>query len=281
MSFDLGDPVPLSITITDDQGAPANAGNVALTITLPDGTLETHDPVASSSTGVYDFNYATVQAGLHRVRWLATGANACAITDVIDVEPAEGAPFISLVDTKEHLRKNQIVTEDDEALRRFVGAACQVIADRMGHVTPTTVVADRSARRGVVVLPERPVISVTSVVTLPGGAAVLAADALAGTPGWTLENAEGVMSVPATHGLVRVTYRAGRSPLPPNFRLAALDLVKHLWQGSQHNQAGGRPALGDSDAISAGFGRPYALPYRVSELLGLKRDQERDQLYVG
>ncbi|MEV0616196.1 hypothetical protein AB0I81_22975 [Nonomuraea sp. NPDC050404] len=280
MSYDLGDPAALSITITDEQRAPANAGNVRLTITLPDGTTDVHDPVAPVETGVYEYVYATVQAGIHRVRWVATGANASSMTDVIDVEPAEGCPFISLVDAKEHLRKDQILTEDDEALRRFIGAACGVIEDRMGHVTPTTIVADRSARRGVVVLPERPVISVTSVVTLPGGTVVAAADALAGTSGWTLENAEGVLSVPASCSSVRVTYRAGRSPLPRNFRLAALDLVKHLWQGSQHNNGGGRPALGESDSIAA-LGRPYALPYRVSELLGLKRHQERDEPLVG
>jgi hypothetical protein len=281
MSYDLGDPAPLSVTITDESGALADAGSVQLTITLPDGTTVVQDPVPPVETGVYEYVYETVQAGIHRVRWLATGANACAMTDIIDVEPAEGAPFISLVDAKEHLRKNQILTEDDERLRGFVGGACQVIEDRMGHVVPVTVVADRSARCGVLVLPERPVIAVMSVVKLPGGDVVPMADALAGTSGWTLENEEGVMSVPTSSGRVRVTYRAGRSPLPQNFRLAALDLVKHLWTGSQHNQAGGRPALGDSDAISAGFGRPYALPYRVSELLGLKRDQERDEPLVG
>jgi hypothetical protein len=277
--FDLGDPVPLSVTVTDADGVAADATEVTLTITLPDGTNTVIGPIASTSPGVYDYDYVAVQAGVHRARWVATGANASAFSDVFVVDPAEGAPFISLADAKEHLKKSRELSEDDESLRWFIGAACQMITDRMGHVSPVTVVADRTPRRGVIVLPERPVISVTSVVALPGGDTVAAADPLAGTDGWTLESAEGVMSVPGS-GRVRVTYRAGRSPLPQNFRLAALDLVKHLWQGSQHNQAGGRPALGDSDAIAAGV-RPYALPYRVSELLGLKRDQERDEPLVG
>jgi hypothetical protein len=277
--FDLGDPVPLSVTVTDADGVAADATEVTLTITLPDGTNTVIGPIASTSPGVYDYDYVAVQAGVHRARWVATGANASAYSDVFVVDPAEGAPFISLADAKEHLKKSRELSEDDESLRWFIGAACQMITDRMGHVSPVTVVADRAPRRGVIVLPERPVISVTSVVKLPGGDTVAAADAVAGTSGWVLESAEGVMSVPGS-GRVRVTYRAGRSPLPQNFRLAALDLVKHLWQGSQHNQAGGRPALGDSDAIAAGV-RPYALPYRVSELLGLKRDQERDEPLVG
>lgn len=276
--YDLGDPVPLSITIRDSDGVPADAGSVTLTITLPDGTNTVIGPIASTSPGVYDHDYATVQAGRHVVRWVATGANASAYTDAFDVQPADGGAFISLADTKHHLKKT--TDEDDEDLRWFIGAACGAIKDRMGHVAPQTVVADLSARRGVIVLPERPVISIVSVVKLPGGEAVPEADALAGTPGYKLKNSEGVLLVPAWWGDVRVTWRAGRSPIPQNFRLAGLELVAHLWRGSQHNQAGGRPALGDSDSTFASV-RPFAMPYRVMELLGLKKDQERDEPLVG
>lgn len=274
VSFDLGDPVPLSVTISDASRNLADAGNVALTITLPDGTTVVQDPVVPASVGVYDYIYETVQAGVHRVRWLATGVNASAYTEVFDVEPAEGAPFVSLADTKRHL--NKYTDEDDEPLRGFISAACQMITDRMGAVSPETVIADRAVCSSTIVLPRRPVISITSVARLPGGDVVPAADALAGTPGWSLESSEGVLKVSGSRD-VRVTYRAGRSPLPPNFRLAALELVAHLWRGSQHNQAGGRPTLGDSDAIAAGLGRSYAMPYRVMELLGMRKDQERDE----
>lgn len=276
MSFDLGDPVPLSVTITNAAGVPENAGNVALTITLPDGTTHIEASVPGTA-GAYGYDYETVQAGVHRVRWLATGINACAFSDVFDVEPAENAPFISLADARQHLNKTPA---DDEQLRWFVGAACQVIEDRMGAVSPRTVTADVSARRGVIVLPDRPVISVVSVVRLPGGEVVPPADALAGTDGYKLKNSEGVLLVPAWCGDARVTTRVGRSPLTQNFRLAGLDLIRHLWQGSQHNGGGGRPMLSDSDAIAASV-RPYALPYRVMELLGLKKHQERDEPLIG
>ncbi|MEO3875530.1 hypothetical protein ABGB18_42685 [Nonomuraea sp. B12E4] len=277
MSFDLEEMVPLRIVIRNAAGVPENAGNVALTITLPDGN--THAEASLTGTdGVYDYNYPSVQAGIHRARWIATGQNAGAFTDVFDVEPAEGAAFISLADQKKHLRK--LTDEDDEALRWFIAAGCQVIEDRMGHVTPQTVVSDMPARWGVIVLPERPVISITSIVKLPGGDLVPPADAMAGTAGYTLKNSEGVLLLPAGGSDVRVTYRVGRTPLPQNFRLAGLDLIRHLWQGSQHNNGGGRPMLGDSDAIAASI-KPYALPYRVSELLGLKRHQERDEPLVG
>ncbi len=279
MSFDLGGVVPLSVTITDDDGNLANAGSVSVTITLPDGTTETHGPIPPTSTGIYDYDYPAVLAGRHGVRWVATAPNASAFTDVFDVAPADGGAFISLADAKGHLRKSRIETVDDEVLRGFVATACQVIEDRMGHVSPVTVVTDRRAHRGQVVLPERPVIAITSVQRLPGLAAVSQADAGADTDGWTLESPEGVLSV-GWCDRVRVTYRAGRSPVPPNFRLAALELVAHLWRGSQHNQAGGRPALGETDA-TAWAATSFALPYRVMELLGLKKTQERDEPLVG
>ncbi|MEV4180186.1 hypothetical protein AB0J28_01905 [Streptosporangium canum] len=279
MSFDLGDVVPLSITIRDAAGQEANAGQVTLTLTLPDGTTTILGPITPTSTGVYNYDYATTQAGRHQARWVATGANASAYTDAFDVTPADGGDFISLAETKTHLQKSG--TGDDEQLRFFISAACQMITDRMGQVSPATVTHDVTQRGDTIVLPTRPVIAVTSVQQLPGGDLVDPVDEDAGTPGWYLDGSEGVLRHTGCFaGRVRVTYRAGRNPLPPNFRLAALELVAHLWRGSQHNQAGGRPALGESDSIAASV-RPFAMPYRVMELLGLRKDSERDEILVG
>ena len=38
MAYDLGDPVPLAISIKDSAGVAANATLVTLTVTAPDGT---------------------------------------------------------------------------------------------------------------------------------------------------------------------------------------------------------------------------------------------------
>jgi hypothetical protein len=273
VSFDLGDPVPLTVTITDEDGNLANAGNVALTITLPDGTTVVQNPVTPTEAGVYDYNYETVQAGVHRVRWLATGANACAFTDVINVEPAEGMPFISLADARNHLKKTS--TADDEKLRGFIAASCAMVEDRMGHVTPITLTFDGCGRT---VILERPVISVISVVRLPGGEEVPEADPLNGVHGWTLDAGAGVLTLSRSYGRVRATVRAGRSPLPGNFRLAGLELTGHLWRTSQHNTSGGRPSLGVDETIVPGV--TYALPYNVRQLLGLDK-RPREEILVG
>lgn len=277
MFVDLGDPMPLSVTVTDESGALANAGSVALSITLPDGTIAGQDPVTPTSTGIYEFLYPTVQAGRHIARWVGTGANACAFRDVFVVDPAEGEAFIGLVDAKNHLKKNGQAA-DDEKLRGFIDGACDVISDRMGHISPATVTSDLCVRTGTVVLPERPVISIVSVVKLPGGVVIPQADKLAGSTGWTLTSPEGVMTVSGWCGDVRVTYRAGRSPLPPKFRLAGLELIGHLWRVSQQNAGGGRPAVSVDEVIVPGT--TFALPYTVRQLLGLDK-RPRDEVFVG
>lgn len=269
MSWDLGDMVPLSITVTDAAGQPADAGEVTLTITLPDGTATTVGPIASTSPGVYDYDYIPSQAGLHVVRWVATGVNASAHTDVIDVQPAADGTFVSLADARDHLKRNG-ASPEDEKLRRVIGASCRLIADRMGHVTPVTVTTDGCGRTVVL---ERPVISVLSVVKLPGGEAIAEADPVADVDGWTLDAAAGLLTLSKAYGPARVTYRAGRSPLPGNFRLAALELIGHLWRTSQLNGAGGRPTLPVDEMVVPGV--TFALPYNVRQLLGLdKRPQE-------
>jgi uncharacterized phiE125 gp8 family phage protein len=192
------------------------------------------------------------------------------------VDPADDGAFVSLADVKAHLKKT--TSGDDEKLRSFISAACQAITDRMGQVSPLTVVADIRPHRCQVVLPTRPVISVTSVVQLPGLAVIPPADAGADTDGWMLESAEGVVSVTGWSDRVRVTYRAGRSPLPANFRLAALELVAHLWRTSQLNSGGGRPPVGVDETIVPGVS--YALPYNVRQLLGLDK-RPRDEILVG
>lgn len=268
MSWDLGDTVPLSISITDEDGQPANATSVSVTITLPDGTATTVGPVTPSSTGVYDHDFVTTQAGRHVVRWLASGTNASAFTDVFEVTATDAGAWISLDDVRAHIKRAD--TEQDEKLRGFRDAACQMIKDRMGHVAPVELAFNGCGRTIVL---ERPAVAVISVVQVSSGDAVPEADALAGVPGWTLDGGAGLLRLDRDYGHLRGMYRAGRVPTPGNFRLAALELTAHLWRTSQHNTSGGRPTLGVDETVVPGVS--YALPYSVRQLLGLdKRPQE-------
>lgn len=272
MSYQLGDVVPLSVTITDADGNPADAGSVTLTVTLPDGTTDVTSDITSTTTGVYDHDYTTTQAGRHAVRWVATGDNASAYTDAFTVEASDDRTFISLAETKTHLRKTD--SKDDAELTGYITAACAKIVELIGQVSPITDTEEWTLHRPVRRLIPRtqPVLSVTSVeyagtptVTIPQ------ADADTGTPGWVLDPG-GVIrhTTYFGRGTVRVTLRAGRSPVPGNIRLAALELTGHLWRSTKLNGSGGRPPIQASDDLVIA-GQAYALPNRVKELLGLGR----------
>lgn len=278
MSYQLGDVVPLSVTITDSDGQPADAGAVTLTVTLPDGTTDVTNPITSTTPGVYDHDFATTQAGVHQVRWVATGENASAFEDAFSVASAAGLNFISLRETKKHLKKDPAKTTDDAELIEFISAACSKITELIGPVAPVDVT--QRARPGcdrTIILGQHPVISVTSVTV--DGQTESEADPDTGAPGWTLDPAAGLLGHFGRwpYGTVTVTYRVGRTPLPGNIRLAALELVGHLWKQSQLNNGAGRPPItGDDQVIVAGAA--YALPLRVRELLGLGRNQTADVL---
>lgn len=279
MSYQLGDVVPLSVTIRDPDGQPADAGVVTLTVTLPDGTTDVTANIAPTSTGVYDHDYVTTQAGRHGVYWDATGANASAFTDAFDVTPADTMAFVSLADVKAHMNKTD--TADDDELAGFITAACQMIVERIGQVTPVAVIDEIDLHRpaGAIIPLTQPVLSVTSV-TIAGNPPITIpeADPDNGVQGWRLD-AGGVLRHTRyfSRGTIRITYRAGRTPIPGNVRLAALELASHLWRSSQLNSSGNRPALSGQDDLTM-RGWTYALPFRVRELLGLGKNPTHDVL---
>lgn len=269
MSYDLGAVVPLSITITDADGNPANAGAVTITITLPDGTSST-TPVTAGEVGQYDFDYQTVQAGRHVIRWVATGSNAGAFTDVFDVDPADAAQIVSLADAKDHLNLSAGRTVDDAELMRIIRAATLVVERYVGSVARRTHVEtfDADGTKSSLLLGHPPILSATSVVE--DGTTLVASDYRLGTASGILTRVSAGAPYPWRAGsrVVRVTYVAGRTVVDPAWRLAALIIIGHMW-ATQRNAGGGRPALGgelESGDVDSNIG--YTVPYRALELLG-------------
>ena len=103
---DLGQTYRYRHTVTNVAGAPANAGTVTATVTLPDGTSVSPN-VVNSSTGVYDIAYTTTQAGLHQLSGAATGGVLGPEVDVwgdaFTVEPA-GRMLVGVDEASAHLR---------------------------------------------------------------------------------------------------------------------------------------------------------------------------------
>lgn len=274
MPVDLGDVYPLTINIFDADGQLANAGELTLTVTLPDGSINNVGVLSPVTTGIYQYDYATTQVGRHVVRWLATGPNASADGSTFYVDPTDTGEFISLTHVKQHMSISG--NDRDDLLRTYLAGACAVINERVGQIAPTTFVEDKCSQQGYVKLDHWPVIEVTSVQYLPGLMILPAGNAATGSPGWTLSDAYQPLQVGT--GNFRVTYRAGRIDIPQNYILAALELTQHLWQVSQQNSGGGRQPVPNDEVIIQGT--TYALPFNIRQLLGLDKRTRMD-IFVG
>lgn len=267
MSVDLGDVVPLSISISDSDGNPANAGTVVLTVTLPDQSTTTPS-IANPSPGVYEADYLAVQPGRHSVRWVATGLNAGAYTDVIDVRPADPPMIVSLSAARAHLNLASGDTSQDEELRGFVEAATAVCERYVGAVAQaayTETCDGGTSGAAALALEHPPVIAITSVVE--SGTTLTSADYVLHAPSGTLKRVLGDAPYRWDPGVgnITVSYVAGRAIIPANVSLAAKIIIKHMWE-TQRSTAGSRPQLTESDVIDATSS--YAIPYRALELLG-------------
>lgn len=263
MAFDLADVVPLTVDIKDSSGTAANAGAVALTITLPDGTT-TSPAVSNPSTGRYQVDYITVQAGRHGVRWVATGANASAYTDAFDVAEASPPLIVSLRDAKQQLNLPLTSTTHDEELRGFIAATTDAVEFLIGPVVVRSYTERVDGDRPMIVLSHTPVVSVTSITpVLTGGTTYLSSevdvDADTGvvqllTGGWF------------TGGPWGVTYKAGRSVIRGGVRLASLIIIQHMWRTQRGGQSTVRARSGD-DYTEPIPGLGYSIPNRAMELL--------------
>lgn len=128
-TYDLGDPVALSVTIRDAAGALANAGAVTVTIVQPDGT--TLSPAVSNpSTGSYATALAPTLTGRHVVRWIATGANASAFTTEFVV--VAGPHLITVDMLATHLHASGFADTDLPAAEQAVQFAIDMVTTALG-----------------------------------------------------------------------------------------------------------------------------------------------------
>lgn len=276
--FDVGDAVPLSLSVKDSAGNPANAGSVTLTITLPDGTTST-PAVTNPTTGSYVAAYATTQAGRHKVAWVATGTNATAQSDVFEVVALDPGYVISLEQARKAIGLAATNTAKDEDLRTFLVGIVPVLEDIVGPIVSRDFDEWHDGGAASIKTLYSPLLSIVSVTESWGPyTRTLTAQPLNGTSfdayGYTVDLAEGLLirrisgrvgKFPPGRQNVRVVGKAGRiQPVRGNLVLAARRLLRHLWQSEQQ---GPRPELGTPETMvttPSGF----AVPRAVIELCG-------------
>lgn len=269
MSYDLGAVVPLGTTVRDASGALANAGNMALTITLPDNTTLSVPTVAPAPTGTYAYDYTAVQAGRHSVRWVATGVNAGAYTDVFEAREAVPPLLFSLASAKSKLDIPATSTGDDEELREFIEATTRCVEYFVGAVVRRTVQQVVTGNRDVLLLHTTPVIAVTAITPLQSWQETINIGVLDVDTGTGVVRRTDSLCFPP--GDYRTTYTAGRTAVQANVSLAGKLILQHLWR-TNYGTARGATAGDDFLATEQVPGFGYAIPNRALQLLQDSRD---------
>lgn len=172
--------------------------------------------------------------------------------------------FVTVSEVKDHL--NITNGDSDDELQGMVDAAESAIAQVVGPLTPVTVT--ESARGGgrSLVLPQAPVVSVTSI-TPTDGVALTPEDLYVNTAAGVVEYVSGERFADVRHS---IEYVAGRAGLDADLILAVKELVRHYWmtQRGPTRKPGSAPSDSYSNTVP---GAAYAMPFRVSELLAPHR----------
>lgn len=256
--FILGSTVPLTFTVSNADGEPANALTAALTIGLPDGTT-TSPALTNVDPGVYTADYVPAMAGRFTVYAVTTGP-ATSFADVFDVRPAAPPYMVSLASVKRALNMSLTRTADDNELLGHIEAATGAVEEFLGEtVVRRTVVERHDLDRPAAALGLRryPVVAVASIASV---------DAATTYSGFTVDGATGVVTAGTTRfaGSLLVTYTAGRSEIPAHYLRAAELVVANMWEEQRQPGPGPRSAEEALDVDRYGT----VIPPRVRELLG-------------
>lgn len=261
--YDLGDAVQLAYANTDSSGNPANAGTVTLTITAPDGTTST-PAVTNPSTGSYVATYQTTQVGLHGSRWLATGVNPGASTDVFTTSDPAILPIVSLADAKAWISLPASSAVDAQKIRDTLANATELAENYCNRSLRRKTQVQRfsgSYANTYLMLNDPPILSMTSVVE-SGNTLTLGSE-------YVLDPVAGILYRGIYPGLVPwypgvdniiVTYVSGYAAPPLVAVQGVKDIFRWLWQTTQQ---GPRPGFGQNaqetaygDALPAWLFRP-------------------------
>lgn len=268
---DLGDLVPLTISVRDANNVPVNATTVALNITRPDGTVQSV-PVTNppSVTGTYAVDYQPLTSGRYIVRWTTTTPTA-AFTDTFDVRDMGEVSIVSLPEAKRHLNMAVDRTTEDEEVRSMIEAVTSIVErHRMETIARRSFTETDVMGSGYrLVLMRHPVLSVSSIVDENGVAVPVSQ--------WSLDTQNGILTRTGGGGSAiryTVTYVAGYQQIPAHYILAAKIILAHIWQTQRIQNIGPQPTLGGQsrrdESIVTPSGMGFAIPHRAIELLGTR-----------
>jgi hypothetical protein len=175
--------------------------------------------------------------------------------DYITVKEADGWMQTSLTDG----------SPDWQALEMLVSMACTAVQQKLGRPVAVTSFQYRfdgwsSWQGAYLMLPYYPVLEIASVVEYRGTSPYTLTESLldAQTDGWQCEYPVGRLTrifpgnvqkpwFPGSRN-IEVEWKAGYQPIPPDLRVATLELVKHWWFNTRQNAGLGTGPVVEYDA---------------------------------
>ena len=273
MIYDLGDVVPLGITITDANGLVANASTVTCTIYQPDNTTVT-GTVVNADTGLYNCDFVPSQSGRHSVKWLATGTNAGAFSDDFTVREFSEIGIVSLEEVKQYLNIPDSLTSSDEEIRRYMDAANDLAEQYTGVIlgqrSYTSEVYDGVNNGEFIRIRNPKVISIDSIYE---NGSLLPSTAYYVDPTGQRVFRIGSDTIYSTNSYgywtsgvnnIVISYRAGYVNPPMSAKQGVLEIIRHLWQ----TQRGAMNVMNRNNSGDEMYSTAtYSLPRRAMELL--------------
>jgi hypothetical protein len=279
--YPLGQPVSIPVTVqqrnTDGTYSLVDAGTLTIVVKLAqaDGTQTTTGTYASpthDSTGKYHQDVpASDLTGLGHYQWAATstGTGAGVTFGDFDVHDPYEPALLPLQDAKDVSNIPQATTTYDTELQSFIATIETSMEALTGGPLVNRIVTERAEFTPDLVcltLRQRPIVSVTQIVSIPNGATVDISSGLDIDPYANVVYMKGGWAFPAFSPLATVTYVAGwGTQMPAAFNNAARIIIQHLWT-SQHGPSA-RPSIGPPQDLMVVPGFGFAIPRMAAELL--------------
>jgi hypothetical protein len=278
--YPLNQPIRLSTTVKDVTGTLTDAGTLTLLVKIAaaDGTQATtgtYSTPTHDGVGLYHQDIPVTDltlTGHYQYTWTATGTGAGVSFGEFDVFDPFEISVLPLADAKDALNIPQATTTSDSEIAQYIATIEACLEAMTGGPLVNKSVAERAEITGaysVLQVRQRPLVSVTSIVSVASGQPVdisagLDIDVNAGTIrrklGWPFYGPYFAW-LPA----MTVTYVAGwGTAMPAAFNVAARIIIQHLWK-TQHGPSL-RPSMGADDmAMMPGF--HFAIPNQAAEIL--------------
>ena len=275
--YPSGQPIRLSTTIRDITGTLVNATALTLLVKVAaaDGTMATtgtYAAPANDNPGLYhqDIPVADLAAtGHYQYTWTATGTGAGVSFGEFDVFDPFETSVLPLQDAKDQL--NITTTTSDTEIASWIATIESALERYTGGPLVNRSITERAemlSNQTVILVRQRPLVSVTSIASASGGAIDISGGLDIDVNAGTVRRKLGLPFYgPFFQWLpqVNITYVAGwGTAVPAAFSSAARIILAHLWE-SQRGPAS-LPGLGGGDTVTMpGFG--FAIPNMAAELL--------------